>query len=295
MSSGPLRKGRLPVVLALVALILLIPAIVYVAGRTTGSFNVDRIFVTGQRPLHTRDLRRALESGYLGDNLFSVSAGDVSATLHEFPYVATVAVDRDFPHTLRVRLTEFTAAALLHAAGHWDVVSAEGRVFADAESPKPSPSATVTPKPQGSASPTPATTGPAPSPSPSTGEAAVPPPDIPAALRRLPVIESDVPVALGDDIADQRVKDALALLAALPRRLRASALAVRTSDSTALVVFGKGLLVEFGNAADLARKVTALQLVLARYRSRHVAPTLVDVSVPNLPLARPLLSVPATP
>jgi hypothetical protein len=119
------------------------------------------------------------------------------------------------------------------------------------------------------------------------------PPGIPAALRRLPVISTDAAVTLGEDVPDQRVRDALAVLAALPRRLRNQVATAHASTSSAGVTLRNGLQLEFGSAGNLAAKMAALTAILGRYRSRHVTPTYVDVSTPKLSLARPLL--PTTP
>ena len=259
--------------------------------------------VRGQRPAHTRELRATLSEAFLGENLFGIDGGDVGKALSGFPYVAAVAVDRDFPQTLRVRVTEYVPAALLHAGGDWYVVSSDGRVFAAATpSPSPTPSGKATAGSDVGATPASAatsTTAPAvstssgatsaPSTSSSPGEAEVPPPGIPAALLRLPVVTTDAAVTLGEDVPDQRVGDALAVLAALPRRLRAQAATAHASTSSTRVTLRNGLQLEFGSADGLAAKMAALAAILGRYEARNVTPTYVDVSTPQLSLARPLL------
>jgi hypothetical protein len=300
-------RRRLPLALALVGLVVLVPLVVYATGRRTSSFDVRRIVVHGQRPAHTRELRATLGKSFLGENLFGIDGGDVRRALSGFPYVAAVAVDRDFPQTLRVRVTEYLPAALLHTGDDWYVVSADGRVFAAATpSPSPSPSgraaagaspgvtgtsaatATATPvSPVATSSPG---TTPAPATSTAPGETAGLPPGVPAALRRLPVITTDATVTLGEDVPDQRVRDALAVLAALPRRLRDQASTAHASTSSAGITLRSGLQLEFGSAEGLAAKMAALTAILDRYRSHHVTPTYVDVSTPQLSLARPLLS-----
>lgn len=294
-------RRRLPLALALVGLVVLVPLVVYATGRRTSSFDVRRIVVDGQRPAHTRELRATLTEAFLGENLFGIDGGDVGKALSGFPYVAAVAVDRDFPQTLRVRVTEYVPAALLRAGGDWYVVSSDGRVFA-AATPSPSPSGQATAGSSPGATPTSAATSTAtpaasassgttsaPSTSASPGEAAGPPPGIPAALLRLPVVTTDAAVALGEDVPDQRVRDALAVLTALPRRLRAQAATAHASTSSTRVTLQSGLQLEFGSADGLAAKMAALTAILDRYQAHHVTPTYVDVSTPQLSLARPLL------
>jgi cell division septal protein FtsQ len=295
-------RRRLPLALALVGLVVLVPLVVYATGRRTSSFDVRRIVVGGQRPAHTRELRATLTEAFLGENLFGIDGGDVGKALSGFPYVAAVAVDRDFPQTLRVRVTEYVPAALLHAGGDWYVVSSDGRVFAAAApSPSPTPSGQATAGSDLGATPTPSTSTTAlagsaspgatsaPSTSASAGEAAGPPPGIPAALLRLPVVTTGAAVTLGEDVPDQRVRDALAVLAALPRRLLSQAATAHASTSSARVTLRSGLQLEFGSADGLTAKMAALAAILGRYQARHVTPTYVDVSTPQLSLARPLL------
>ena len=113
-------------------LIVAVPLGVYAWGRSSGTFRVDRIVVSGARPAHAKAVRLVLRRRFLGANLFTVTAARVRATLAGFPYVDQVEVDRDFPDTLKVRVTEFVPAALLRSDDRWYVVSTEGRVLAEA-------------------------------------------------------------------------------------------------------------------------------------------------------------------
>jgi hypothetical protein len=62
------------------------------------------------------------------------------------------------------------------------------------------------------------------------------------------------------------------------------------TDTSIRVYTTSGLTVEFGGTARLTAKVMALKAVLGRYRARGVTCTFVDVSVPDRPLAAPVLS-----
>ena len=331
---------RVVVTVALAALIVLVPAVVYVWGRSSSVFDVRHVLVHDRKAIHRREVRRVLRSEFLGDNLFSIGADDVRRALAELPYVRTVAVDRAFPHTLKVRLTEYDPGALLLGGGRWYVVSTEGRVLAELQ-PKatpgagagtgssagggatPTPSstpagmATATATPAAGSSPSSAVaaaggqagTTPAPhasgaqpdagaSPSPAAAPAG-PPPRPPATLAlphgtaRLPSLATSGSVTVGSTVTDPHVRAALAALAALPRRQARLVSGATATDTSIRLYLAQGPTVELGDTSDLAAKVLALRAVLGRYRNRHIDCTFVDVSVPNRPLAAPLLPAPS--
>jgi cell division septal protein FtsQ len=303
-AAGTRVRRRVTLSLALAALMVAIPLGVYLWGRNSESFVVERVAVSGQRRVSQRELERVLRDRYLGTNLFSITADDVRETVSRFPYIADVAVDRDYPETLRVRITEYLPTALLLADGAWYVLSEEGRVVARLESPTGAPDTSPGATPAASQSPRPSK-----SPQGANGTPAdltsgqmlfsvlpAPPRSIvPAGLRHLPVMATDMPVTVGADVGDPHVVEGLEILAALPAGMRRDILAVRVTDSNARAHLSPGLEVEFGSADDLRVKVLALQAVLRRYRERHVRATFVDVSVPQRPLGAPLLPTPAAP
>jgi cell division septal protein FtsQ len=332
MSAIGRRRRRLFATVALAALIVAVPVAVYTWGRESGTFQVRHVVIHGQRSAHTRALRAVLRRRFLGANLFLVSAARVRAALAGFPYVDQVQIDRDFPDTLRIRMTEYVPAALLLSAGQWYVVASGGRVLAQATStaangtsPAGSPSAGASPEvsassgttfsptanvsPTANASPTTnatpvaggTTTGASAgtsSPSPSASPTTLPQPGagvgLPRGARHLPVVVSSAPVSVGTTVADPHVRQALAVLAALPAALRRTALGARATDTSIIVYESGGLRVEFGDGSELAAKALSLRAVLSRYRAHRVTCTYVDVSVPDRPLGAPLLPAPAT-
>jgi cell division septal protein FtsQ len=299
-------RRRALVTVALAVLIIAIPIAVYALGRESTAFHVRHIVLSGQRRAHTHPLRQALSSAFLGANLFSIDTRRVRDALAKFPYVDGVRVDRRFPDTLRVRLTEFVPAALLFSRGRWYVLSNEGRILAqDRESATtPSPGSSA---PAESASPGSAGASPPPSPgamaSPGPASATHPPAapsppgpevELPAGARRLPVIAADLPVAVGGTVTDPRVRDSLAALSALPSRLRRAATSASATATNIRLVLHAGPVLEVGDTSNLHIKMLALRAVLGRYAARHIACTFIDVSVPDRPLAAPLLPAPTT-
>ncbi len=327
MSTATRRRRALATV-ALAVLIVAVPLGVYAWGRTSAAFRVRHIVLHGARPAHAQAVRLALKRSLLGVNLFRVSTARVRSALAGFPYVAELTIDRDFPDTLRVRMTEYVPAALVLSGGRWYVVASAGRVLAVAPQTgetvaagSASPGAAASPgaesSPAGVASPPSGTTAattesPAPgasgspaaggsatgatvTPSPSSTDLPRPPADVklPHGTRTLPVIVTAVPLSVGATIADTRVRAELSVLAALPRSLRRSVLGARATATSIRVLVSGGPTIEFGDTSRLTAKVLALRAVLARYRQHHIACTFVDVSVPDRPLGAPLLPAPA--
>ncbi len=90
------------------------------------------------------------------------------------------------------------------------------------------------------------------------------------------------------------MRAALLVLGALPTALRRQVLGAAATDASIRIYTSGGLTVEFGGTAGLTAKMIALKAVLGRYSARGVACTFVDVSVPDRPLAAPVLSSGAT-
>ena len=173
-------------------------------------------------------------------------------------------------------MTEYVPAALLLSAGQWYVVASGGRVLAQAtstvasgSSPRrlavdrrlarserssgtnllrpaanASPTANVSPvaggttygaTPEGTSSPSSsplADASPTTLPQPGAGVG------LPRGARHLPVVVSSTPVSVGTTVADPHVRQALAVLAALPTTLRRTALGARATD-TSIIVYGE--------------------------------------------------------
>ena len=128
-------RFRLLPTVALTVAILLLPTAVYAWGRSSTSFDIRRVSATGTEVVPARKVTRLLRRDYLGRNLFTVTAKDVKRSLASQPFVAAVAVDRDFPDTLRVRITEYVPALYAYAGGRWYVVGADARVICEQEAP----------------------------------------------------------------------------------------------------------------------------------------------------------------
>jgi cell division septal protein FtsQ len=261
-------RFRLLSTVLLTVAILGLPTAVYAWGRTSSSFVIRSIEVKGARQVPERRVERLLRRDYLGRNLFTVTTADVRGTLAPLCYVAGASVDRDFPGTLRVTVTEHHPAAYLLSAGSWYVLAADGHVIC-AVKPAAKPGKAAAGNAAGAAattaSPTPLATdaSPAPglSPSPAQSSAASGAPDVtsglpggtrardsatsaptPAEARRLaaltagpprgllhlPRVATNGPVREGATLQDPGVTAALRLIAALPPGLRGKLEVVET-------------------------------------------------------------------
>jgi cell division protein FtsQ len=108
----------------------------YFGARETGVFSLDRIDVDGA-PGATADRIRAALHPYLGESLVRFNRGAAERRLASVPEVADAHFDRDFPHTLKVRVRlERPVAVLRRGSDAW-LVSSSARVLAHLKRPYP--------------------------------------------------------------------------------------------------------------------------------------------------------------
>ena len=290
------RFRLLPTVL-LTAAILLLPTAVYAWGRTSDSFTVRRVEVSGTDVVPRRQVLRLLRHDYLGRNLFTVTTAGVRHTLAPLAYVAGVQVDRAFPHDLRVRVVEYRPALFGYAGGHWYVIAADGRVICE--------QAVTKKKGGGDQQATAIDAGASAAAETTVSAQAGDGTDLSAKeLHVLDVLQAgphgatlDLPrmavagsLKPGSAVADAGVRNALAVIGGLPSSLRGDvAVAEASGDSQLTLRFAGGPLVVWGDASRSQAKTLALRAVLSRYREVGKTCTFADISVPDRVLARPAL------
>jgi cell division septal protein FtsQ len=116
--------------LALVAAAVLIAGGLYGLARETSLFAVQAIHVDGGSPALAAQVRSELRR-YQGDSLVQVDASAVRQRVDGLAAVRASAVDRSFPHTLRIHVVpEVPVAVLRRGAESW-LVSARGRVIGE--------------------------------------------------------------------------------------------------------------------------------------------------------------------
>jgi len=299
------RFRLLPTVL-LTAAILALPTAVYGWGRSSSSFDIHKVAVSGTQLVKARRVVRILRRDYLHRNLFTVTTKDVRGSLTPLCYISDAHVDRDFPGTLRVRVEEYRPAVYALAGDRWYVVADDGHVVCEQKRPHgddnaaavgAGPADAASAGSSGAASEETATAAAAAGLPAPTGKAA----QLFAALQagppgaklRLPRLAAAGPVATGTTLADAGLRAALPVVAGLPRALHDRLAVVellREGEMTQLTLhFSGGLNVIWGTAERTRAKTLALRVVLDRYETASKACSFVDVSIPDRVLARPIL------
>jgi cell division protein FtsQ len=121
------RRRVLPVALAVVALVTAAIG-AYVAARQTAVFALHRIEVDGAPPAVAAQVRATL-SPYVGRSLVRFDSAAAARRLSAVSEIADTHFDRDFPHTLKLRVRlERPVAVLRKGADAW-LVSASARVL----------------------------------------------------------------------------------------------------------------------------------------------------------------------
>jgi cell division protein FtsQ len=120
-----LPSGR---ALLVAAALVLIAAGLYGLARETSMFAVRTVDVQGASPALAAQVRAALRP-LEGKSLLALKAGTIVPTVENLPAVRSAGYDRDFPHTLRVRVVpEEPVAVLRSGAASW-LISARARVI----------------------------------------------------------------------------------------------------------------------------------------------------------------------
>jgi cell division septal protein FtsQ len=311
------RFRLLPTVLLTLA-ILAVPTVVYAWGRSSSSFDIVTVEVGGTHLVPAKKTLKLLQKTYTGDNLFTVTAKDVRGTLQDQSFVAGVTVDRAFPHTLEVGITEYVPAAYALAGTRWYVVDESGYVIctaADAAAQLGGAGQTAKAKPVRDAVAAPDATAAAeataadatstdagatgdPSVVDASGTAAaggsgglsarlVAGPG--SAVLPLPRIAVDGRVREGAVLDDETTAQKLAVITALPNSYRRRLAAVEDKDGQLKLRFEDGLVATWGDAERTLAKTVALRTVLAQYEDAGKTCTEIDVSIPDRTLARPVL------
>jgi hypothetical protein len=294
------RFRLLPTVL-LTAAILALPTVVYGWGRSSSSFAIDKVAVTGVKLVPERRVLRLLRRDYLGHNLFTVTTKDVRTSLASLCYISDARVDRDFPETLRVTVAEYRPAVYAFAGGRWYVIADDGHVICEE---KLTHSAAATASAETTSSQAVGAEGEATATVGAPGAAdGLPVPNGKAARRlatleagppgaklRLPRLAVDGRVVAGTTLANESLRAALPVVAGLPHALRETLAVVEVTREGQLTLrFDAGPAVVWGLAGRTLAKSLALRAVLDRYARASQDCVFVDVSTPDRVLARPVL------
>lgn len=296
------RFRLLPTVLLTLA-ILAVPTAVYAWGRTSSSFDIAAVRVSGTHLVPEKRALRLLREEYTGRNLFTVTAADVRKTLAPLCFVRSATIDRDFPETLVVTLTEFEPAAYGLAGRRWYVLDRDGHVIcsaaeaADQLAKKPAKKQSPSPAPGSGSAEVDAATTTQGSGKAATGEG---PADAAAVLRLLvagpgkavlplPRIALAGKVRPGAAARGEAVAEMLSVITALPRSLQRGLAVVQYDGGQLTLRFSEGPVAMWGDSGRTLAKTVALRTVLREYARAGKTCRQLDVSVPDRTLAKPVL------
>jgi cell division protein FtsQ len=100
----------------------------YLAARNTSLFAVQRVEVTGARPLVLQRVDEAL-APLAGTSLLRLDAAAIDRRLQMLPDVTLLSYDRAFPHTARITVTAEKPVAVLRRGSEAWLISERGRVL----------------------------------------------------------------------------------------------------------------------------------------------------------------------
>lgn len=93
----------------------------------------------------------------------------------------------------------------------------------------------------------------------------------------------------GKTTAERDLRDVMGVIAALPRYLYRRLAAAQGADGQISLRFEEGPMVTWGDTSRMRAKTIALRLVLAKYETAGMRCTVMDVSIPDRVVAKPVL------
>jgi cell division protein FtsQ len=222
----------------------------YVWLKGSSVFVLRTVAVRGGTESDRVAVRDAVARAAAGDSLLSLSAAHIAGEIEAVPTIHLASVDRDFPHTLRIRIVPEQPVAIAKGKGRWreyrSVVAASGRVLRVLTTTQAPPS--------------------------------------------LPSIWVDEHPATGGAFRSAPNLGMLEALAARPRGFHGTVSNVQFNAQNGIVMqLSGGLRIILGPPLELASKLRSAAWVLRRYRTRADRGSLVyaDVSAPGNPAVMP--------
>ncbi len=199
--------------------------------------DVDRVEVKGAKHTTVVSILNATGVATQGHPMIAVDRFALAAKVARLPWVATAQVDRRWPNTLRIQITERVPIGAIGAPGGVALLDGTGRIL---------------------------------------GIVAAQP------ARTVAIVAQDKVGNPGETVG-RGLRDALAVLHALSAPLAQQAETIHRLPgkiATYDVTLKGGVTIRFGEASQLARKMTAAEAVFA---VEHAAGTIIDVRVARSP------------
>jgi hypothetical protein len=244
------RAAALVVAAVACALAAGVVELAYVWLKGSSVFTLHTVAVRGGTQSDRIAVRDAVARAAAGDSLLTLSASRIAGDIEAVPTIHVASVDRDFPHTLRIRIVPERAVAVAKGKGRWanyrSVAAASGRVLR-VLGPREAP------------------------------------PSLPA------IWVDEHPMAGGAFRAATNL-GMLSALAARPADFHGTVTNVQFKTAHGIVMkLGGGLEIYLGPPLDLKSKLRSAAWVLRRYRTKADRSTLAyaDVSAPFRPVVYP--------
>ena len=104
----------------------------YPLALTTPKFGIRDFEVAGSRRQSAEQLARSA-GVQLGENLFGVDIDESEGRLVAEPWIRTAKLSRQLPHTLKIKVSEYEARAIVAVGGKLYLVTPEGQSFKQLE------------------------------------------------------------------------------------------------------------------------------------------------------------------
>lgn len=115
--------------IAFVLVLLAAAAWIFDRTRRDDRFAVSNVQIAGLKNTSAKAFG-AIADQYDGANLFRIDIARLQRELQTLPWIASVAVEKELPSTLRIRVRERTPVALVERRGSLSYADAAGHVFA---------------------------------------------------------------------------------------------------------------------------------------------------------------------
>jgi cell division protein FtsQ len=139
-----------PRALAATVVVLVVLGGAYLWLRSSPLVAVRQVTVSGASGPDAPQIRAALTSAARGMTTLNVQMGHLHSAVEPYPVVKSLSVSTDFPHGMRISVSEQIPVAVLMTAGQRIAISADGTLLHGAASEGALPSITLTVPPGGS-------------------------------------------------------------------------------------------------------------------------------------------------
>jgi cell division protein FtsQ len=122
--------GPRVLLVALGCAVILVAAGMWV--RSSSLVAIERVRITGVGGPQAAEIRGSLQSAALTMTTLDVNMAQLQTSVRSYPQVRRITVSTQFPHGIRIRVSERTAVAEILLDGHGIAVAGDGTLLGDA-------------------------------------------------------------------------------------------------------------------------------------------------------------------